>query len=254
MKKGKVLLAAVCCITLTALVMTGCSKELQSTDEGGTEAASPVKETEPTGPAPEEEPVPTASEVQGSYEYIDNQLKESDTVNTVIWSYNKAYVIYTASNPSMEEDIYIWKAGDAEAEKVEGIKGQIGDLIWSPDSRYVIADTGTSIVREGYIIDLNTRKIEYQLVYAGRPFWSPDSKSIAIAQLNDAKPNAEIELDRSLDIVILDIATKGKNKIAGGTEEYCFWVRGWKADGTLNYEKNYFNNPELTEKLIYSTY
>lgn len=184
---------------------------------------------------------------QSSYMSIDNLLKSHGRINEISWTSEKTMAVFSMSDNGWDDEMFIWQVGHEEPQKIEGINDILCSFIWSPDGKYVIADSGTSVCRSGYVVGTEGRKLLYKIGYIGEPFWSPDSKYIAIAQENEIKAIVETELDGTTDIYLLDIESMEKRVIDEGTPEYSLWIKEWTNDGNLVYEKCFYKDNSSEE-------
>ncbi|NLI90680.1 MAG: hypothetical protein GX434_00350 [Peptococcaceae bacterium] len=187
--------------------------------------------------------------VESSFDSIDSLLKERD-IELISWSPDRSAVAFS-SGKQMDQQLYLWQPGKTEPVELAKVKDRICELIWSPDNRYVVADAGTSISRSSYVIDATDSHLLDCIVNIGAVCWSPDSKCLALGQESDIKPEAAMELNGTVDLVIYNIETKEKKIIAKGTANYYYFPVTWEENGILSYKKIFFKNPANQEMTTY---
>ena len=170
---------------------------------------------------------------------INAYLKELPNVILQKWSPDNKKVAYTVFEQSRENTrIYIWHVGEKEPKLVQGVEGKIDDLYWSPDSRYIVADIGTSALRLGEIVDVERRIKVDSIKYAGKPAWAPDSKWLALGKVRSIIPPIEWELEGTIDLIIYNIETKETKVIKEGNQNEYYKPLTWGIDGVLDYACN----------------
>jgi len=192
-----------------------------------------------------------ADDTQGKYsrEHIQESLKSDKNAADISWSKDKSRVAFLKNTEDYEAQMYLWNVGEARENKVAGASGNLYDLKWSPDSRFVTVNEGTSTVYETLIIDPDNLAIADRIVNAGGPVWSPDSARLAFAVLNNKKPVVAVEWDGTCDLMIYDLKTKKSEVVLAAENDFYYSPKSWGKDG-LRYEKCYFDDRK-TEVLIY---
>lgn len=175
----------------------------------------------------------------GSQWSIKAYLKELPNVFLEKWSPDNKKVAYSLFEQFRENGkIFIWQVGEKEPKVVQGVEGKIDELYWSPDSRYIIADIGTSALRLGEIIDAEKRIRVESIEYVAKPVWSPDSEWVALGSVRPIKPPIEWELDGTIDLVMYNIETKETKVIKEGNQQEYYKPISWGMDGVLEYACN----------------
>lgn len=215
-----------------------------------TEAVTKEKIPElPTQETIKEEPLETT---ESNKESIDDILNKQRDVYEVKWSYDNMFVAFVKGDPDfMEGQLFLWKVGEKKPIIVESLNDRICEIIWSPDSKYAFVDIGTSALRAGYIVEAKECKIGKSFTYTGNSQWSPDSKWVAIGMESTIQPITPTELNGVVDLVIYNVKTGEKKIIAKATSEYDYTPRSWDEDGILHYEKYYYTDRDISEKLTF---
>ncbi|WP_427339836.1 TolB family protein [Caloranaerobacter sp. DY30410] len=247
-KLHKKLYRLICVLILVFLFMAGCAKENQVIN----------KKNEPneqdTSIAIKNNTKDEILEVLNSTrENIEAKLKEREDVYAVTWSYDGQQVAFVRGDTEgWYGQMYIWTVGKKKPVSIGEEEDRICEFIWSPNSKYVFVDTGTSCERWGFIVSTDNFKIIDGITYTGVPLWSYDSKWIALGTISDIQPPAALtELSGTVDLTIYNVETREKRIIAKGTSDFKYTPRQWNKDGILTYEKIYFNDPEKSEQLTY---
>ncbi|SHH20477.1 hypothetical protein SAMN02745135_00046 [Caloranaerobacter azorensis DSM 13643] len=234
-------------VMLLFLFMSGCAKENQVIN----------KKSEPneqdTSIAIKNNTKDEILEVLNSTrENIEAKLKERKDIYAVTWSYDGRQVAFVLGDTEgWYGQMYIWTVGKKKPVSIGEDEDRICEFIWSPNSKYVFVDTGTSCERWGFIVSTDNFKIIDGITYTGVPLWSYDSKWIALGTISDIQPITPIELSGTVDLTIYNVETREKRIIAKGTSDFKYTPRRWDKDGILIYEKIYFLNQKENEQLTY---
>jgi len=112
----------------------------------------------------------------------------------------------------------------------------LASVEWSPNSRYLVLDTGTSIARELYIIDVSTGHIVDELVAYGYA-WSPDSNRLVFGLLMpQVTPIVDIEVNGSLSLAVMEVGRgQPPQVVVTGTAQMLYFPRAWLPDGRVLY-------------------
>lgn len=135
---------------------------------------------------------------------------------------------------------YIWSVGNPIPTQLDIGSQFIGDIIWSPDSQALLIDTGTSMVREGYIIrtsDLSV--IASKIEYTRDPIFSPDSRFISISLKNNTpyKYRNETELENTFDLAMYDLEKQQLITLIEADDEHILYPKEWKDEYSIIYIK-----------------
>ena len=190
-------------------------------------------------------------DAQGRYslEYIQAALKADKNASDILLSKDKSQVAFLKNTEDYQAQMYLWKVGEAKEEPVEGAGGNLYDLKWSPDGKYITVNEGTSTVYGTIIIDSVSLSTVDRITNTGGPVWSPDSARLAFAVLNNKKPIVAVEWDGTCDLMIYDLKTKITEVVQAAENNFYYSPKSWDKDG-LRYEKCYFDDRK-PEVLIY---
>ncbi|MBO8129759.1 MAG: hypothetical protein H0Z39_11305 [Peptococcaceae bacterium] len=172
---------------------------------------------------------------------IQKKIEERDNTFAIIPAPNEQSVAFAQG----EKDIgvgqmYLWQVGAKEPTPIDRVKGRICDFYWSPNSKYVIADMGTSVQRQGSVVSVDSLESIADISYFGTPYWSPNSEEIALGVVdNETELMVSTELSGTVDLVLYNVVIEMEKTAAKGTSRfYCEPIK-WKPDGTLVYRKVY---------------
>lgn len=172
---------------------------------------------------------------------ISNILVATEYVNNVTWSPDESCVVFRRDDMLNEcAQVYLWRIGSEVPELVVEVEPTGGDFSWSPDSQYVIVDTGTYVIRGGFLISIESSKVIKEFNYFGQICWSPDSKSFATADASKETPINEFDLVS--DLVVVDSASGNKNIVVYATGEFYLNALKWDEPNTIIYEKTWIAN------------
>jgi Tol biopolymer transport system component len=183
---------------------------------------------------------------------ISDALSQRKDVYGITWSPNKTAVAYVQGDAQiLEGQMFLWRVGDKEPSVINNVQGRICEFFWSPNSKYVITDLGTSAQRQGFIVSAKKLEKIAEVNYTGNPCWSPDSKLVAVGVVTPVEPLPPWELDGTVDLALYDIETGNLNVIEEGSHEVYYRPSSWESKGTLLYEKHNVNSGDV-EKFTYS--
>ena len=186
-----------------------------------------------------------------SFGLIDDLLKKQKKVIQISWSSDRYYVAFSVGNMGWDDKMYLWEIGESQPVEIRDMKDRICGFSWSPNNNYVLADSGSSVQRIGYIVDAQTKKETDEISYVGNAFWSPDSKWLAVGEISDIQPSIATELTGTVDMYIYNADTKEKKIIAQGTADYYFDPKEWNSNDVLTYVKTDFKDPDKQEVITY---
>jgi len=180
-----------------------------------------------------------------TYNSISALLKSKKNISDIEWSNDESQVVFAVYDEyaySGKAFMYIWKVGMSEPYEVDAPKDRYCNFFWSPDDKYIVADTGTSVIRKGYIISVKSLENIDQIEYVFNVLWSADSNSIILGKRREMKTRVATELEGTVDIVNYDFINKEEKIIAEGSHNsYCVPVE-WREDGSIIYTVGYFDN------------
>lgn len=183
-------------------------------------------------------------------EYIKNTLEKDKIIEDVTWSKDNSMVVFTKDIDGFEKQLYIWSVGEESEKQIEGVSGNLYDINYSPNDKYITVNEGTSSVYETIIITTEDFKIVDRVVSTGGPVWSPNSEKIAFAVLNDKEPIIPMELSGTTDLMIYDINENTKTVVVEAENDFSYIPLVWDKNG-LKYEKSYFDDRK-PEEFIYN--
>ncbi|NLI92212.1 MAG: hypothetical protein GX434_08425 [Peptococcaceae bacterium] len=225
-------------ILIVILCLFGCSSKSKEISQKPTNSLESNTDTKTTS---------AESKIQN----IKLHLNKADIYGITV-SYDNNYVAYVQGDPkNYEGQLYLWEINNSISKPVEGIKNQISSLIWSPNSKYLFVDSGTSIYRGGKIVNVAENELMEEIRYIGSVNWSPDSNWIAIGLLSTIPPITPTELNGTIDMAVYNIQTKEKRIIEKATSEYDFIPRKWGNDWKIYYDKHYYNGKPM-ESMVYT--
>jgi len=188
-----------------------------------------------------------------SLEQIEREILNMDEIYEVKPSPDKKMIAFIkGETDECTACMFLWEEGERKPLKTEGIQDRICELFWSPDSRFIFMDIGTSAIRLGEVFSVEDMEVVLSTGYVGNSQWSPDSNWIAVGTINDIKPIIDVESDGSIDLTIFNVNTGEKKVIVKGTSENFYLPLEWKKDGTLLYVKENFLDSDESEILEYN--
>ena len=215
-------------LIIICLLMFGCSMNKQE--------EPPEQKGKPPQIELKEDKSPTPDLPHYTQQSIKAYLAELENIFWETWSHDQRKVAYIVFDPPMETTkMFIWQVAEKEPQAVQGIEGRIDELYWSPNSKYIIADSGTSPLRLGEIVDAEARAKIDSINYVGKPVWSPDGKWLALGHVRRIEPPIEWELDGTVDLMLYNVESKEAKVIKQGNHQEHFRPLTWYKDGVLEY-------------------
>ncbi len=197
----------------------------------------------------EKKDVINSSEETNTKEDIQADLEENKNIDDITWSYDKSKVAYTKDIGDYMKQLYVWKVGEENEKKIEGVNGNLHGISWSFDNSYITVNEGTSSLKNTIIISSEDLQVYDTVENAGGPIWAPNSEKIAFAVINDIEPIIPIEFNGTRDIMIYNINLMTKIVVIYAENDYLYLPISWDGNG-LKYEKNYLDDRE-SEELVY---
>ncbi len=109
-------------------------------------------------------------------------------------------------------------------------------LSWSPDSRYLILDSGTSIERDLAIVEVETDRLANRQIAAGYA-WSPEGGRLALGQVHPLPVPISPESGDSYDLAVLEIGQAEPQVVLAGTALIRYRPSKWLPDGRILYDQ-----------------
>lgn len=208
------------------------------------------------------QPQPAAWAGQGlATPYINGQgeleLVYADSRGIVRLGGGKGQVTMGALAPDRQQLVYV--TGEAEAQRiyyVNALSGSIderelieardswpvGRLAWSPCSQYLAVDSGTSAaVRPLLLLKPATGEVIGSCQAFGFA-WSPTTPSrLAMAQITSRPLMPVTELDRTTDLVLVDLPSGRLTRLAQGGVTDCWGPVEWTTDGGLKADHSFMD-------------
>ncbi|MCP3775557.1 WD40 repeat domain-containing protein [Paenibacillus sp. MZ04-78.2] len=193
------------------------------------------------------------SEFKGKiYDETVIERVEADKGNQDITpSPDRQFVFFTKEK---KETNFIWNIDEAQPKEIRGIASRVGSAIWSPNSKWIMVDSGTSPIRTGQIVDPATGKIILEVNYlsAGKISFSPDNSRLLYARGSEELPSVKDQYvdEGRISIIVLDLGTSKEKIVKEGTETVDYYFPKWKDDHQISYTKTI--NSVLQGKLIHT--
>ncbi|MDC0760189.1 hypothetical protein POF51_05755 [Brevibacillus sp. AG] len=239
-------LSMICTIAL----VTGCqhepNKPITSENAGKTTEATakpipaPLPTSSPVSTAPTNQPVEeqqkeSLSPYQGLNKIREiekvkggtyqGEWKEDEYTFHAEWSPNFQAVAYYKGTTE-DGQAYIWKVGNDSPSPIKEAVIDRYFFTWSPDSEYLLLDTGTSRHRGGQIYQVANDRMSEPFSYISQFRFSPDSKRAAFSQLSGiiSKEKYGMEDEETEDIWLYELSTGKQKKLlqADGPHWLCF--------------------------------
>ncbi|SFL60326.1 WD40-like Beta Propeller Repeat [Paenibacillus sp. 1_12] len=166
-----------------------------------------------------------------------------DIVRDKSISPNDEYTFYTKNGTSM----YINHLS-AEPIKLKSSRDTLGAINWSPDSKYLALDFGTSPLRRGEIYRTSTGDLVKSITYTGTKslLFSPDGTKLAFTRPDTESRSVKDEfVDGGVySVHVLDLATNQETVIKQGTPDTDYSLVQWLSNNELSYQKTIYSKKE----------
>jgi hypothetical protein len=178
-------------------------------------------------------------------------LKMQSLVSAIKTSPNSQYVAYAYSEDDVDFQLFLWKVGDEKPVLVMIVQC-LGDLFWTPNSKYIIVDNGTYVFRSCFIVSEMQMKNIGEIKYFADDdlIISPDSKFVVFTMGEKCNTGFPDYGGQSLSIGIFDFEKNTQITIAKGTSEFYFESESCN-NGVITYKKEYFADKEKDENFEY---
>lgn len=248
-------------MVISGLLMAGCGN-IDNADTNNDNSNSTTVQNESQSDVTKTESLnsDTASTESITYDKagIEEKLKETEVIteeciSNMKWSPDGNELIYYTDDGQSNYDVYLWEKGKEQPKKVNiDIYGGIS-FGWSPNSEYVLIDSGTFVIRnvtlinkygDGEIFSFEAANIEHPNMDMEQ-LWSDDSTKIAFAKYNDEITVLNAEVSGVFDIVVYDVNSKTEKTILKSTATEYFTIEKWVDNDTISCNKYTPQNGEL---------
>lgn len=185
-------------------------------------------------------------EVLQQMDTIEQKLYANEDAFHAEWSPNFQVIAYYEGTTE-DGQAYIWKVGDDSPLPIaQGVADRYF-FEWSPDSDYLLLDTGTSRHRGGQIYHVTTGKLSEPFSYISQFVFSPDAKWAAFSRLSGIKSPQKygMEDEETEDMWLYDLTAMKQTKLLQADDHTEYFPREWKSETELLYSKqDYAKNTE----------
>ncbi len=136
----------------------------------------------------------------------------------------------------MYGQLYIWKVGEKSPIKISGVEDRICEITYSPNSHYILVDSGTSALRDATVVSVSKSQRIAQFEYVGSALFSPNGSVIAYGSVSKIKPKVATEINGVVDISLFDIAKNSSSLLVKANSSQSFEPVSWKGS-TLTYKQ-----------------
>ncbi len=109
-------------------------------------------------------------------------------------------------------------------------------IVWSPDGRYLVFDSGTGLVRDLRIVEVAGGQVVREVEAVGYA-WSPDGCCLALGQIQPLEQPISIEPLDSVSLAVLRMEEEAPRTLLEGTAQVLYFPKVWLPDGRLVYER-----------------
>ncbi|SEB51005.1 hypothetical protein [Paenibacillus sp. GP183] len=176
------------------------------------------------------------------YDASKGHDNHSGVVNDMLvtWSPNHKMVAFLKGNPNDQSgDAYIWKVNEDRPFQIINGGIQIKEFNWSPDSKFMLADSGTSPLRFGQLISTITMRTVLSFNFMGKAIFSSDSKNLAIGFQSGLKiPNSPVDPDDTFNLSVFHLDTlKLEHLLLTENARYSFLPQHWVDNNNIAYTR-----------------
>jgi hypothetical protein len=114
---------------------------------------------------------------------------------------------------------------------------RLRSLAWSPNGRYLLLDSGTSIAGQIAIVEVASGQTVHESLTAVGFAWSPDGQRLALGQLQPLEDPISVEFGDSFSLAVLEVGAGASRVVLTDTSEVLYFPRAWLPDGRLLYDR-----------------
>jgi len=166
----------------------------------------------------------------------DMPLPAGGSVASPAWSPDGRLLAYIALSSGGYGTAYLYDTSSGRTEPVSDEHRQfLSRLEWSPNGRYLLLDSGTSVVRSLEIVEVSTHTFMGPIGAVGYA-WSPDGESLAIGLRRPVQPPLPYEIGDSLSLAVVEPGLPTQ-VILEGTPDVLYQPLAWLPDGRILYRR-----------------
>lgn len=163
---------------------------------------------------------------------IEKNISGSSYCVTV--SPNQKCVTYVKGDSNfMYGQLYIWRVGSNQSQKVLSVEDRICELTFSLDSNILLADIGTSALRTVIVVSPSKGTKLGQFDFVGSAIFSPNSSRIAYGSVSRVKPKVATEINGVVDLSLYFVDKKSSATLLKATSNQSFEPISWKGSNLI---------------------
>jgi len=139
-----------------------------------------------------------------------------------------AYVV--GDSQFMYGQLYIWKVGEKAPVKILGVEDRICGLTFSPNSKYLLVDSGTSALRTERIISVEKNRNILSFSAVGTAMFSPNSNLVAYGSVSNIKPKMDTEVEGVVNLSLYNLNTLSSKILVKATVESSYEPSKWDGE------------------------
>ncbi|WP_239615698.1 hypothetical protein [Cohnella mopanensis] len=181
---------------------------------------------------------------------LELKLYAQENVYNIEWSPDYRTVAYCQGN-EYESKAYVWKVGDESAVEIPG-EPDTYYFEWSSDSKFLLLDSGTSVLRGGQLYQVASGTLSQYFSYVNEALISPNSKRAVYARTSgiSSEEKSGYEVGETVELWVMDLSDFTERVLIPADDHSDYYPEKWSSDSELVYTKHDYKSDKEEELRI----